>query len=322
MITDEEETVPDAARVVSLLASATETVHALGCGDRLVGRSHECDHPPGVRALPRVSEPRFELDLPSGEIDRSVKGLLREALGIYRVDAERLQELAPDVILTQTQCEVCAVSPRDLDRALSEWMSEPPPTVVHLQPDTLADIEEDVGKIAGALGVPEAGEVLVRDMRSRMIHLAERAGMSPGAGGAATRPTVAYIEWVDPLMAGGNWMPELVLLAGGDPLFVDPGEHSPILGWETIREADPDVIFISPCGYDLERTRRDLELVKERPGWKDLRAVREGRVFYADANAYLTRPGPRVVESLRILCEVLHPEVFPPTLRGVAWEKA
>jgi len=329
----------DMPRVVSLLASATETVHALGCGEWIVGRSHECDHPPNVRALPRVSEPRFDVDLPSHEIDRSVKDLLREGLGIYRVDAERLRELDPDVILTQTQCEVCAVSPRDLDRALCEWMPDPPPTVVHLEPNTLADIEDDVRKIAEALDVHEAGEVLVRDIRSRMTHLAERAGAPTGIGsgqapeGAAAsvaaempgeaegRATVAYIEWVDPLMAAGNWMPELVLLAGGDPLFVGPGEHSPTLEWETIVEADPDVVFVSPCGYDLERTREDLELLRGRPGWEDLRAVAEGRAFYADANAYLTRPGPRVVDSLRILCEVLHPQIFPPTLRGVAWQK-
>lgn len=328
------------ARVVSLLASATETVHALGCGSWLVGRSHECDHPPGVRDLPRVSEPRFEIDLPSREIDRSVKDLLREALGIYRVDAELLQELAPDVILTQTQCEVCAVSPRDLDRALCEWMPESEPTVVHLEPNTLADIEDDVRKIAEALDVYLSGEVLVGDMRSRMTHLAERAGTPMGIGrgqapeGAeesvaeegmpgevAGRPTVAYIEWVDPLMAGGNWMPELVSLAGGEPLFVGPGEHSPTLEWGSVVEADPDVVFVSPCGYDLDRTREDLELLEARPGWSALRAVREGRAFYADANAFLTRPGPRVVDSLRILCEVLHPHIFPPTLRGVAWEK-
>ena len=311
-------------RIVSLLASATETVHALGCGSGLVGRSHECDHPPGVRELPQVSEPRFQIDLPSREIDRSVKDLLREALGIYRVDAELLKELAPDVILTQTQCEVCAVSPKDLDQALCDWMPESEPMVVHLEPNTLADIWEDMRKVARALEVPERGEVLVEDVRCRMSHLADRARASAGAGTAAdgSLPTVAYIEWTDPLMAGGNWMPELVSRAGGEPLFVGPGEHSPTLEWETVLDADPDVVFVSPCGYDLDRTREDLHLLEARPGWADLRAVREGRVYYADANAFLTRPGPRVVESLRILCEVLHPQTFPPTLKGVAWERA
>lgn len=301
-------------RIVSLLASATETVHALGCGSWLVGRSHECDHPPGVRDLPRVSEPRFEIDLPTREIDRSVKDLLREALGVYRVDADLLRELQPDVILTQTQCEVCAVSPKDLDRALCEWTSDPPPSVVHLEPNTLADIQDDIRTIARALDVPDAGDRLVEDIRSRISHLSDRVQA------AETVPTVAYIEWTDPLMAGGNWMPELVSLAGGEALFVGPGEHSPTLEWETVLEADPDVIFVSPCGYDLARTREDFRTLGERPGWDDLRAVREGRAYYADANAFLTRPGPRVVESLRILCEVLHPEVLPPTLKGVAWD--
>ncbi|MFP3949426.1 MAG: cobalamin-binding protein [Longimicrobiales bacterium] len=305
------------------MASATETVHALGCGSRLVGRSHECDHPPGVRDLPQVSEPRFEIDLSSREIDRSVKDLLREALGIYRVDAGLLRELAPDVILTQTQCEVCAVSPGDLDRALCEWMPESEPTVVHLEPNTLSDIREDMRKIARALEVPDRGDVLVEDIETRMSHLSDRArAPAPtGNGAAEPSPTVAYIEWIDPLMAGGNWMPELVSLAGGEPLFVGPGEHSPTLGWESVMEADPDVVFVSPCGYGLERTREDVELLEALPGWSDLRAVREGRAFYADANAFLTRPGPRVVESLRILCEILHPEVFPPTLQGVAWDR-
>ncbi|MDX1661721.1 MAG: cobalamin-binding protein [Gemmatimonadota bacterium] len=303
-------------RVVSLIASATEIVAALGFADALVGRSHECDWPPRVTSLPRVTEPAFPTDGTSYEIDQRVKAIVSEALSVYRVDAAALRELEPDVIVTQTQCEVCAVSLSDVEGALADWAKGPPPRVVSLEPDSMADVFDDVRKVAEALGEDGRGEALVASMRSRM-EAVERRATTRGV-----RPRVACVEWIEPLMAAGNWMPELVEKAGGTSLFGEAGVHSPWMEWEPLVEADPEVLFVSPCGFDLERTRAELPALTSRPGWSALEAVRTGRVALADGVSYFHRPGPRLVESLEILAEILHPDAFDFGWRGVAWEPA
>ncbi|MBW3661085.1 MAG: cobalamin-binding protein [Gemmatimonadetes bacterium] len=294
-------------------ASATEIVAALGFRDALVGRSHECDWPPGVEALLAVTEPKIPTDGTSYEIDRRIKAIVAEALSVYRVDAGALRDLRPDVIVTQTQCEVCAVSLTDVEEALADWTDDAP-TVVALAPDSLADVWADVRKVAAALDAAERGDALVESLRNRMRRVEERAAtLDP-------RPTVVCVEWIDPLMAAGNWMPELVEKAGGHDVFGVAGEHSPWLEWEAVVEADPDVVFVSPCGFDLERTRSEMSGLSSRPEWADLRAVRRGRVALADGVAFFNRPGPRLVESLEILAEILHPEAFDYGWRGGGWE--
>lgn len=302
-----------ATRVVPLIASATEVVAALGFADALVGRSHECDWPPEVTRLPAVTEPAFATDGTSYEIDQRVKAIVSEALSVYRVDAEALRALEPDVVVTQTQCEVCAVSLGDVEAALAEWTGGSRPTVVSLSPDSLADVLDDVRKVAAALGAPERGERLVASMRARMADVEARAA-------GLERPSVACVEWIEPLMAAGNWMPELVRMAGGENLFGEAGVHSPWMEWEDLVDADPDVLFVSPCGFDLDRTRQEMPALTSRPGWSDLRAVRTGRVAMADGVSFFHRPGPRLVESLEILAEILHPETFDHGWREVAWE--
>lgn len=302
-----------AMRVVPLIASATEIVAALGFADALVGRSHECDWPPRVGRLPAVTEPAFATDGTSYEIDQRVKAIVSEALSVYRVDAEALRALEPDLIVTQTQCEVCAVSLSDVETALAEWIGGDRPTVVSLSPDSLDDVFDDVRKVAAALGAPERGEVLVTSMRARMADVENRAA-------ELDRPSVACVEWIDPLMAAGNWMPELVRRAGGENLFGEAGEHSPWMEWDDLLDADPDVLFVSPCGFDLERTRQEMPSLTSRPGWSQLTAVRTGRVALADGVSFFPRPGPRLVESLEILAEILHPETFDYGWREVAWE--
>ncbi|HUP20000.1 MAG TPA: ABC transporter substrate-binding protein [Gemmatimonadota bacterium] len=298
--------------MVSLLASATEIVCALGFRGALVGRSHECDRPAGVESLPRVTEPRFPTDGTSYQIDQRVKAIVQEALSVYRVDAEALRHLEPDLIVTQTQCAVCAVSRDDVDLALAEWTGARP-AVVSLEPNALADVHADVRRVAEALGAPARGEALVAEMTARMEAVAARAA----AIGA--RPRVACVEWIEPLMAAGNWMPELVAMAGGESVFGEPGVHSPWIGWEDVVAADPDVLFVSPCGFDLARTRTEMGGLTGRPGWSDLRAVRAGRVALADGVAWFHRPGPRLAESVEILAEILHPGASAPTWRGRAW---
>jgi iron complex transport system substrate-binding protein len=301
-------------RIVSLIASSTEIVCALGFQADLVGRSHECDHPPGVTALPVVTSPKFPTDGASVEIDQRVKAILQEGLSVYRVDADRLADLRPDVIVTQSQCEVCAVSLRDVEEAVC-GLVESRPRIVSLEPNRLADVWDDVRRVAAALGAPARGDRLVLALRARIDAIAARAA----ALGA--RPTVACVEWIEPLMAAGNWMPELVKLAGGENLFGEAGRHSPWMTWEELCRRDPEAIVVTPCGFDLPRTRAEMPALAGRPGWGSLRAVRAGRVVLADGNRFFNRPGPRLVESLEILAEVLHPDAFRFGHEGDGWER-
>lgn len=300
-------------RVVSLLPSATEIVAALGFADALVGRSHECDFPEEVADLPVCTEPKIDAAGGSEEIHRSVSALLAQALSVYRVDAERLRELAPTHVVTQVQCEVCAVSLEEVEAALSGWVGEPP-RLTPLNPASLADVFIDIERVAGALGAPERGRRLVARLTDRMAAIAVASRERP-------RPRVATIEWLSPLMAAGNWMPELVEMAGGVDLFGAAGRHSAWLSWDTLRSADPDVLVVFPCGFPLERVQREVGLLTERPGWDDLSAVREGRVFLAEANQYFNRPGPRLAETLEILAEILHPGTFAFGHEGPGWTR-
>ena len=298
-------------RIVSLLPSATEIVCAVGLGDALVGRSHECDFPPGVERLPALCEPKVPIHGASAEIDRDVRRLVADGLSVYRVDAAALRALAPDVIVTQTQCEVCAVSEADVVAATCDWAGSGV-RIVSLAPARLDDVFADIERVGAALGVAARGTAAVASLRARLTALGARTRDLP-------RPSVACIEWLDPLMAAGNWVPELVELAGGRNLFGSVGEHSPWLAWEAVRAADPDVIVAMPCGFDLARTRGEMPALERLPGWDALRAVRAGRVAIVDGHQYFNRPGPRLVESAEVLAEILHPGVFDFGHRGKGW---
>lgn len=299
-------------RIISLIASATEIVCALGLEDQLVARSHECDWPPSITHLPQASKPSFPISGSSRAIDLAVKERVAMALSIYEVDRELLRRLTPDIILTQTQCAVCAVTPEDVARAVCDLTAQPS-QIVSLEPNRLGDVWEDIRRVAVACGVPERGEALIARLRRRVLAIAMKAGpLEP-------KPTVAAIEWIEPLMTAGNWMPELIELAGGAPLFGEAGRHSPWLEWHDVVSQDPDVLLVSPCGFGIPRTLQELALLEGRPGWSGLRAVQEGRVFVADGNAYFHRPGPRLVESLEILAEILHPATFRFAHQGSGW---
>ena len=301
-------------RIVSLLPGCTEIVCALGLADQLVGRSHECDYPPAVRHLPVCTGPQFDVLAPSVELDRQVKSLLQNALSIYRVDAGKLRELHPDIILTQSQCEVCAVSLAEVEQAVDAWVGSKP-RLISLAPDSLADVWDDILRIAETLGAEKRGAEVVNELRGRVESIAAKTRT------LAHRPSFACIEWIEPLMAAGNWVPELVDLAGGLNLFDEAGKHSPWLNWEALCEHDPEVIVVSPCGFDMNRTRNELPALTGRPGWEDLRAVKTRRVCLADGNQYLNRSGPRLVESLEILAEILHPEVLRFGHEGGGWAR-
>jgi iron complex transport system substrate-binding protein len=301
-------------RIISLIASATEIVHALGMGDFMVARSHECDFPSSVLSLPVCTSPKFAISGNSREIDTLVKQTLQTALSVYEVDEELLERLQPTLIITQSQCDVCAVSLRDVEAALSRHLTCQP-EVVSLQPNALADIWNDIRSVASALDIAVTGEQLVEKLNHDLNAISVRALASPH------RPTVACLEWIEPLMAGGNWVPELVEMAGAINLFGAAGKHSPWLEWSDLCRHDPDCLVVMPCGFDLDRTEKEMYWLAERPEWKSLRAVRSGQVYLTDGNQYFNRPGPRVVETLQILAEILHPELFPPELEGKGWKK-
>ena len=300
-------------RVVSLLSSATEIVCALGCEGLLVGRSHECDYPLSILGLPQCSRPRIDVTGTSREIDERVKSAANQGLSLYDVDAGRLRELSPDVILTQTQCEVCAVSLKDVEAAVC-GMLESPARLVSLHPNALADLWRDIRLVAAELGVTARGESLIGHLQDRLSQL-QAATLR-----LSSRPRVACLEWLDPLMAAGNWVPELVEIAGGHNLFGTAGLHSPWMDWDSLLAADPEVIVALPCGWDIAKATLELTPLVSHPGWKDMQAVRTGRVYVTDGNQYFNRPGPRLVESAEILAEIFHPGKFDFGHAGSAWK--
>lgn len=299
-------------RVASLLPSGTEIVCALGHRDALVGRSHECDFPAGLDALPVLTESAFQGAGSSAAIDRDIRALVEDGLSIYRVDAERLRALSPDLIVTQDQCKVCAVSLDTVTAALHEWTGAAP-EIVSLVPAGLATVWDDFARVAAALDAEAAGAALIAGLQTRIEGIAARAEA------LRARPRVACIEWIEPLMAAGNWIPELVALAGGEDLFGVAGAHAPWIEPAALAQADPDVIVLMPCGFGLARVAEEVTALQAQPFWSELKAVRDARVYLVDANHYFSRPGPRLVDSLEILAEVLHPGDFDFGHAGRGW---
>jgi iron complex transport system substrate-binding protein len=293
--------------IVSLLASTTEITCALGLGSHLVGRSHECDYPPQVRRLPQCSRPRFP-DGSSRAIDASVRSLVEQALSLYSIDVDLLESLAPDVILTQDQCEVCAVTLADVERALAGLSSRP--RVVSVKPFSLEDVLADVLRISVAIDQPDRGRELVERMKQGLA-----------APTVQSLRSIVCLEWLDPLMACGYWAPQLVERAGGRDLLGCPRGHAPWIQLDALIKADPDVILAMPCGFGLERAAQEMKALVSQSSWSSLRAVRSGQVYAADGNAYFNRPGPRLVESREILQELLHPELGPSRWKGTGWRR-
>lgn len=293
-------------RIVSLIASSTELVHALGLGHFMVGRSHECDFPQSVKELPVCTAPKFNVDGSSKEIDDRVKEILAKSLSVYLVDAERLDELAPSHIITQAQCEVCAVSLRDVEEAACALIASRP-QIIALEPNCLEDYFSDLRRVAVALNAVSEGEALEKAARKRIDAVRE---LTERALPQDSKPTVAVIEWIEPLMAAGNWMPELVEMAGGINLFGESGKHSPWMSFDDLVARDADIILVTPCGFDNKKTLEEMPVLLNNPRFQKLRAVQTGRLYVADGNQYFNRPGPRLVDSLEMLAEIFHPHLF------------
>lgn len=303
-----------ADRIISLLPAATEIVCALGLQHNLVGRSHECDYPEGVQNLPVCSEANFPDGMSSAEIDVKVKEILADALSVYTVKRDLIKALAPDVVITQAQCDVCAVSLTEVEQAMTDHLDKPA-TIISLQPNSLQDIFNDIQNVADMLNVQASGERLLEDLKERVDIIRHKLKF------VEAKPTVACIEWLEPMMISGNWIPELVSIAGGIPILATAGKYSPYVNWEDIRLQNPDIVILMPCGFSIERTMREVFIMLQQDRFNELKAVKNNRIYIADGNQYFNRPGPRIVDSVEILAEIIHPKQFIFGYEGEGWVK-
>jgi iron complex transport system substrate-binding protein len=296
-------------RVASLLPSATEMVHFAGAGDALVGVTHECDYPAGVERLPRLTSSKIDQGMSSAEIDAAVERHMTDSGSLYALDVGLLEELAPDLILTQGLCEVCAVSTSLVERAVAGLGGEP--EILTLNPISLGDVFGDAARIGEALGRGD-------ETREKVSALEARLAAVGRAVAYLRRPRVGCIEWLDPPFSAGHWVPEMVRIAGGEEVLAGAGERSSRLSWEEVFEAAPEVLVLMPCGFDERRAAGEaLRVLPGLPGWGGVPAVRDGRVWVVDANSYFSRPAPRLVGGVEILAHVLHPGAFPDAPDGV-----
>jgi iron complex transport system substrate-binding protein len=296
-------------RIVSLLASATEIVCALGAGEMLVGRSHECDNPDWVKQLPACSDPAFDVTVSSGEIDREVRRRLHAGEPLYHVHGELIGELHPDLLITQSHCEVCAVTPGDVQRSCGHAARQ-----LALSASSLDDIFESIQRVSRQLGLNDQGDALIRRERKRLDNVGEKAARFP-------RPTVVMLEWTDPVFAMGNWGPELVEIANGELLLGKKGEYSAAIPGEEVRHADPEWLIVAPCGFNLERSLRELSVLEQYPWWSELRAVRKGNVAFADGNLFFNRSGMTISETAEIIAEIIHGVPFGEGSEGKHWRR-
>jgi len=299
-------------RIVSLLASATEIVCALGAGDMLVGRSHECDNPDWVRKLPACSSPAFDISVSSGEIDAEVRRRLRSGEPLYHIHAELIRELHADLLITQSHCEVCAVTPGDVERS---GACLPAARQVTLSASSLEEIFDGILRIGEALGLEDRAKDVVRGERERLDRVRVKVARLP-------RPTVVMLEWADPIFAMGNWGPELVEVANGELLLGEKGEYSAAIPSERVRDADPEYLIVAPCGFNLQRSLLEQSVLERYPWWRDLQAVRNGNVAFADGNLFFNRSGMTVCQTAEIIAEILHGVSFAGGTECVSWRRS
>ncbi len=289
--------------VVSLLPSATEILHFAGAGDTLVGVTHECDHPPGVENLPKLTATAIDHHtMTSAEIDAAIGEHLTDTGSIYSLDTKLLAELEPDLILTQGLCDVCAVSLNVVEQAAAGLSKTP--RVLSMNPTSLNEVLDVTIEVGEAVGCGMEARRKVGALRDRLDQVEKTVAGLP-------RPRVGCIEWLDPPFSAGHWVPEMVRIAGGEELFARAGEPSKRLSWQQVFEAAPEVLLLMPCGFDSSRALREARGLLEIPGWEDTPAVEGRRVWAVDANSYFSRPAPRLVEGVEILARVLHPTAFP-----------
>ena len=297
-------------RIVSLLASATEIVCALGCGEMLVGRSHECDNPAWVRRLPCCSDLTFDLSVSSGKIDAEVRRRLRAGEPLYRLDAALIEALHPDLIITQMHCDVCAVTTGDVDRSGASVVQA---RQIALSASSVEQIFDSIRLVAQALGIEERGEELVCREHARLGRVTEKTARFP-------RRSVGLLEWTDPVFVMANWAPELAEAANGDSVLGRKGEYSAAIDGNKLLEVDPEHLIIAPCGFNLERSLGEQTRLEQYPWWAELRAVRSGNVAFADGNMLFNRSGMTLAQTAEVIAEILHGVRFDDSF-GTHWRR-
>ena len=299
-------------RIVSLLPSCTEIICKLGYTKHLVGISHECDYPNSISGLPVLTKARLSTEGTSIDINQSVTDLLQRGLSVYDVDASLLKSLSPDIIVTQAQCEACAVSLDQVQDIVSNWtlnLTE----IISLEPNTLNEVWLGFDIIAKTMDAPESSSILKSEINERFKLLKDKLK------GTEQKPAVLCIEWIEPIMVAANWVPELVGLAGGRNVMSVSGTDSNFCSWYEIKQTNPDIIIMMPCGFGIKRTLEDIDYLQNRKGWQQLKAVKENKVFVVDGNQYFNRPGPRLVDSAEILAEIIHPDYFERKYSEDSW---
>ena len=299
-------------RIVSLLPSCTEIICKLGYKENLVGISHECDYPNSISGLPVLTKARLSSKGTSIEINQSVTDLLQRGLSVYDVDASLLKSLSPDIIITQAQCEACAVSLDQVKDIVSNWTLNKT-EIISLEPNTLNEVWLGFDIIAKTMNTPESSSILKSENNKRFKLLKDKLK------GTEQKPAVLCIEWIEPIMVAANWVPELVDLAGGKNVMSVSGTDSNFCSWDEIKKTNPEIIIMMPCGFGIERTFDDIHYLQNRKGWQELKAVKENKVFAVDGNQYFNRPGPRLVDSAEIMAEIIHPENFERKYPEDAW---
>jgi len=298
-------------RIVSLIPSCTEIICKLGFRKHLVGISHECDYPNSISGLPVLTKARLSTERTSIEINQSVTDLLQRGLSVYDVDASLLKSLSPDIIVTQAQCEACAVSLDQVQDIVSNWTLNQT-EIISLEPNTLNEVWLGFDVIAKTMGAPESSSILKSEINEKFKLLKNKLK-------GTDQPTVLCIEWIEPIMAAANWVPELVGLAGGKNVISVSGTDSNFCSWDEIKKTNPGIIIIMPCGFGIKRTLEDIHYLQNRKGWKELKAAKENKVFVVDGNQYFNRPGPRLLDSAEILAEIFHSDYFERKFSEEVW---
>ena len=304
----------NSTKIVTLIPSATEIVAFLGQKDSIIGRSHECDYPHGLNHIAKLTSPKINVDGTSGEIDRQINTILENSLSVYKVDVSKLKELNPDYIITQAHCEVCAVSFSEVENIVNKNLNKNT-KIISLQPNTLNDVFNDIKRVATELNLEnEKNKKLINNLDIRLKKIKEMSSKQK------IKPTVACIEWIDPLMIAGNWIPEMVEIAGGKNILGKSGNDSHWIKFKDILNKDPEIIIFLPCGFNIEKTKQELKnFLKQNNNWKSLKSFKNKKIFIADGNQFFNRPGPRLLESLEIFAEIMHPNLFNFNHEGNEW---
>ena len=302
------------AKIVTLIPSATEIVAFLGQRKSIVGRSHECDYPDNLNNIAKLTSPKINVDGTSNEINKQINTILENSLSVYKVDIEKLKKLDPDFIITQAHCDVCAVSFSEVKNIVDKYFNKKT-KIISLEPNTLDDVFDDIKRVAKNLNVEnKANNKLIESLKIRLKKIKSLSSIQK------QKPLVACIEWIDPLMIAGNWIPEMVNIAGGTNILGKSGGNSHWIKFEEILDQDPEIVIFIPCGFSIEKTKKELNnYMKKNKNMHSLKAYKNNKFFVADGNQFFNRPGPRLIESLEIFAEIIHPKIFNFKHKGINW---